>query len=131
MKAGIMPASKPRRPAVEVMPLAAIRMVTVYPDDSVWSDGPLPDVAGAIVRVRPPTVSDAVLDRVVASLRETALTVRVEGRRRPEVVPAETRRALAGSGAREVVLGMAREAYCDDRPALLALCEEILSAAGM
>lgn len=118
--------------------MRATALVTIGPDSPCWEapESTLehhPEAKGAIVRVRPPVVSDAVLARVVGDLRGVALAVRVEARRRPEVVSAEALRAPlpAVGGARVVVMELVSEAFVDDKAALRELCGVVLSEVGL
>lgn len=126
------------RPAVEAVLLPAVPLVTIGPESPCWGDpegalGYHPEVKGAIVRVRPPVVSDAVLARVVGDLKAVALAVRTEARRRPAVVPGEAMRAPlpAVGGARAVVMELVTEAFVEDKASLREMCGEILAVVGL
>lgn len=123
-------------PRIGFVPASSARVLaTIGPDDPAWKGEHPACPPGAIVRIRPPaSASDADVARVQASLeRAGASRARVEARAAgADVLPRKAERAPAERRTiREVVIGMAGEARSEDRGALVAFLDEVLSEEGI
>lgn len=119
--------------------VAPCLLVTFEPSADVWalaalaaeaSDLKMFDVAGSIVRLRPPPAAPPeVVERVrAAALACGAAAVQVVPAPKAEPLPDEAREAPAKSvTAREAVASLVEAANVEDRPALAALCEELMA----
>lgn len=114
-------------------------LLTVRPQDPVWSGAPPVCPTGAIVRIRPPAeASDAdVLRQRDAHERAGAARVRVEPRAAGQrvAVPERERPAeetpTAKARMRSVVMTMANESRAHDRAALVDELDRALSEQGV
>jgi hypothetical protein len=111
-------------------------LLTIRPQDPVWSGAPPVCPSGAIVRIRPPAeASDAdVLRQRDAHERAGAARVRVEPRAAGERVmqaKSEPERPAARTTIRDVVMGMAGESRAHDRTALIDELDRALSEQGV
>jgi hypothetical protein len=108
-------------------------LVTIGPDDPIWESGGVESYRGAIVRFVPGDRTDEEIDRLQLRIAQVAAATRILPRRRAGVVteqPREPRRS-AHKRARELVGQMIEEANTQDRSALQAFCEEVMSRAGL
>jgi hypothetical protein len=127
---------------VEVVPSAAVPLIEVHPTSKLWvSPASMPKtlsaMRGAFVKAQPPPdATDAEIDALKAALERTgAAHVRVLPRQRaqatvPDVagleeVP-EAHRDLRGAA-----VAVAQASTYPDKPALLAVVEELLGEAGL
>ena len=119
-------------------------LVRVTEDATAWSWSveairefrPVPFAPGSIVRLDPPVdVEDAKVDAIREIFsRAGAAAVRVSARRKNDVVviePAPGAVVPKRVIGREAVESLVETANVDDRPALKALCEEMMSKAGL
>ena len=118
---------------VQVQVGVSTRLVTLDASAGRWEGrGGLPDVGGAIVRLRPPAGADAALVDAVRREAVEAGAVAVKVLPIPvskvQVVPmqAPTRR-----GARDVVLAMASESKSTHREELVQVVERICDEVGL
>jgi hypothetical protein len=131
-----IPAFRDAPIGVRFVPLSDVRrLVTIHPNDRVWTSFDARCPEGAIVRVRPPaTASDADVERVEAGLKRAgAVRVRVEPRVAGEkvVAPVNTPKRVARSTMREMVLAMVQEARTHNREALRDELERAMTKAGI
>jgi hypothetical protein len=118
-------------------------LVRVHDDSPSWGHSPeslgqmaVALEAGAIVRIDPPV---DVPDSTIAALRDLfvrsgAVAVRVSARRKNDVViiePAPGATLPKRVIGREAVESLVESANVEDRPALKALCEDVMSKAGL
>ena len=110
----------------------ARRLVTIGPDDDVWSRPTETTVTSTdLVRIRPPAdAPESLVEDVRKIVASVAAAVRVEPARRSAVVvePAASR---PHARARDVVLGIARESNVEEREKLVELVENILGRCGL
>lgn len=119
---------------VNVVKVKARGVVTVGEDSSMWLGlpGVMGDIAGYIVRVKPP---ESASPEKIAEVKKRlegwgAAAVRVMPQRRSAVVPSSVE-FQAVRRPREVVMEMGGQANVDDRAALMEVLEDALGAAGL
>lgn len=128
---------KKKGPKVTVKPQQhdARALVTIGPDHPAWGDGEMPDVKGAIVRLKPPAAAEPeVVDAVEETIRARGA---VAVKRLPPdpsgdvVVRGKAEAARPALPHRELVDAMARAANVPDKDALVELVGAVMDEEGI